>query len=449
MHVLMTVHGQPPELVGGTERHVEDLSSELCRRGHAITVVTGSLAHSVGETRVVGERREDGIRLRRVLRGEIEFEEWTKCHSPGVSRAFAAMLAELQPDVVHVHHWIRLTTDLVRQCWHAGIPSVVSIHDYSTTCPIHHRVLRDGSFCRRAPGPEHCGECLRPQLRPWRGDDEVARVLALRQSDFANELRLANVLSPLSADLRSGLGELAVAEADRMLVQPFASGLQLRRAPEPDPLARPLRILNLGRVTPLKGQHVLLEAVAATTNPRAFEVHLAGPVDDAAYGARLDQLAVGLRVVRRGGYEYSALERETHHLAVLPSLCRETYGLVLDEVQSLGLPAFATRFGAHAERIGAGGATFAPGDARSLAALLDRAEQDRAWLARLRANVPPPRSFARLTDFFEECYRRAIAEGPRAVDDRFDLQGHLEDLALRVDSRERALWARGLGTPGP
>lgn len=130
MHVLMTVHGQPAELIGGTERHVETLASGLRRRRHQVTIVSGSLGFRTGEVAWQDERRADGVLIRRLLRGDIHFEEWNKTYEPTASRAFGQMLDELRPDVVHVHHWLRLTTDQVRQSWRRGIPSVVSIHDY-------------------------------------------------------------------------------------------------------------------------------------------------------------------------------------------------------------------------------------------------------------------------------------------------------------------------------
>ena len=43
MRVMLAVHGYPPELDGGTERHVEGLATGLIARGHDVTVLAGTL----------------------------------------------------------------------------------------------------------------------------------------------------------------------------------------------------------------------------------------------------------------------------------------------------------------------------------------------------------------------------------------------------------------------
>jgi glycosyltransferase involved in cell wall biosynthesis len=64
----------------------------------------------------------------------------------------------------------------------------------------------------------------------------------------------------------------------------------------------PLRVAFLGRISPVKGTDVALEALAHVTTPVRFEIY--GPVEDAAYWARCERLVEALpphvEVVLRG-----------------------------------------------------------------------------------------------------------------------------------------------------
>ena len=133
MKIVFVLHGFPPECVGGTERVVESLARELLRRGHEVHVIAGSLA--LGSPAAVTRNVHDGIPVTRIRRNDLYFDDWDKGWHPGVADAFRAELQALKPDLVHVHHWIRLSRDLVRTAVGAGFPVVASLHDYTASCP--------------------------------------------------------------------------------------------------------------------------------------------------------------------------------------------------------------------------------------------------------------------------------------------------------------------------
>ena len=98
---------------------------------HEVVVACGSLR--VAPSEVVDEEQHDGLRVLRLHRDDLYFESWWKSFSPDVSERFARLLADQRPDVVHVHHWIRLTSDLVRTARAAGCTTAVTLHDYYTS----------------------------------------------------------------------------------------------------------------------------------------------------------------------------------------------------------------------------------------------------------------------------------------------------------------------------
>ena len=145
---------------------------------------------------------------------------------------------------------------------------------------------------------------------------------------------------------------------------------------------------------PLKGADVVVEAVrelAVRIGAERVRLHLAGAEPDAAFAARLRELAEGLDVVFHGAFDAPELGEHPAtavHAMVSGTRAHESWGLVLDEALQLGLPAVLPRSGAFVERAGDWALTYEPCDPASLAAALGRLEGEAGLLARLRGAIP-------------------------------------------------------------
>ncbi|WP_293876992.1 MULTISPECIES: glycosyltransferase family 4 protein [unclassified Sphingomonas] len=143
-----------------------------------------------------------------------------------------------------------------------------------------------------------------------------------------------------------------------------------------------LRIGTLGRLHPVKGYDVLIEALAQVTTATPFEVAIAG---DGAERATLESLAAARSVtgVRFIGYAADpAAFLATCHLYVQPS---RSEGLCVGahEAMQAGLPVVASRVGELAESVvdGVTGRLVPPGDAAALARALTACLAEPAALA--------------------------------------------------------------------
>lgn len=436
MKVLLVVHGYPPELEGGTERHVQSLAQGLAAKGHEVVVLAGTLDWSPRLRR--SSELVDGVRVVKIHRDDLHYERWNRLYHPGVSRLVAELIAEVQPDVMHVHHWLRLTGDLVRQGIVQRVPVVVTLHDFTPSCPVLHRILPDGTWCNTPTETAPCGDCLSGKHHPAGSrDDRVDARLELRRMDFHNELKLASRVFALSRSQMDRMRSVLGSDQPEIEIQPFVTAEKLRCSPNPAP-PPPLRVATFGRIGEFKGQHVLLRALSQCRHREHIELHVHGSFESKEYEARLVSLATGCRVVWHGRYDYSDLEQAAYHLVVLPSIGHETYGLILDEARMLGLPSLVSNRGAYPERIGEGGEVFRAGDDADLARRLDRLFEEPARLEGLRRAVQPPHTFDEVLDFVEQKYTVVIAEGISPQQDRFDFARHLELEYSRSDSFERA-----------
>lgn len=448
MKVLLAAHGYPPELVGGTESTVRALAHGLARAGHEVVVVCGTLRHEQGFRRSLEHDEVDGKRLRvhKIHRADLYFDHWQKSASARAARAFQDVLREERPDLVHVHHWIRLSRDLVHRAAQERIPAVVTLHDLWTTCLVTFRVRPEsGAFCHEPLAPSPCIRCASqvPPRTPWRGYEEQGIALLERRTDLARELELARaVLAPTRAHAEAVTRYLGLAP-ERLSLRVVPHGRDLGLAPRA-PLAPPARHGRLelgawGHLYRLKGADHVLRALARLPAGRV-RLHLAGGEPEPAFAAEVHALARGLDVRFHGPYEAAALGAHpvsAVHAFVSGTLAHESWGLVLDEAVALGLPLVLPRAGAYAERLreGEGALFYAPGDERELAAVLARLHDEPGLWEDLRARLPAPGEFVPSMAehvrvhlaVYEEALRAGAPPGVRPVPERERLWQAAED----------------------
>ncbi|MDP6423691.1 MAG: glycosyltransferase family 4 protein [Planctomycetota bacterium] len=393
MKILHVVHGFPPEHEGGTELYVARLAHAQADAGHDVVVVAGT-AFDQFDGFVEQPAPSGDVRLLRITKPGHMHDRWDHGASEAVDDALADLLQRERPDVVHVHHWLRLTRAVVATAKRAGVRVVVTAHDAFATCPRIFRVREDEAFCQRELSVASCLSCV-----PRDGDMDdsyVAAELDHFMADMVRELDLADaVIAPSEAQAQL-LARFAPPLAGRVEVVPHAWLVESCGGGDvggwtPDS-GRPLRVAHWGHLLPFKGVHLLLESIRDLADDRV-EVVLWGTADDLAYRERLDALASGLRIERRANFTHEDLAGLRADVAVFPTMAHESYSFVVSEAFALGLPVLASHRGALPERVGSAGWTFAPGDVSGLTALLRRLLDEPDQLVSMRDAIPPPRSF--------------------------------------------------------
>ncbi|MEW6741199.1 MAG: glycosyltransferase [Planctomycetota bacterium] len=407
MRVLQVAHGFPPEVVGGTERYVETLCRGLLAAGHDVRVVAGSLRYTGRtETETI---EQDGLTVVRLRRGDLYFDSWDKAYHPHLERLLEAEFEAFRPALVHVHHWVRLTSTVVRTAARAGVPAVATMHDLYLTCPRVFRVREETVLCERELSAESCLRCV-PRWT-FQGDDEIRSSIEAYRDDVAGEAACLRVAIAPSLSHAAHLDRFQPALRGKLQVIPHPSLTAIAPAKRSAP-GEKLRVACWSHLHPLKGQHLLLQALSRLGQPDRVAVDLYGDAFLDDYRERLHHLAEGFDVTFRGPYLPADLSRSVIDVAVIPTMARESYSFILDEAAALGPPVLAADAGALAERATERVRLFRRGDPTDLALKLQELIDDEPRRRRMERAPPPPTvSLQEHTARVLKIYERAVQEG--------------------------------------
>jgi len=386
MRIALVTQYFPPDFLGGVEVVVRAQARALQARGHALTIVTGTDQLHAGAD--VIQREHEGLAVRVLPRHPSE---------PYTLELARPRLCDLTlslvrgAELVHLHHWSTLSSDLVRRASEHA-PVVVSLHDLFVTCPRFLRVSPHPALvCPERGEYEPCARCIEPEAGDMSMADRLAG-LSARARGFEAELeRAERILVPSRSHARL-LAPLIGPAAERIRVLGHGHCRDLARFSKQHAVwdgTRPLRVLHCGNLCREKGTLDLVQSLATLPTGK-LELVLAGRFVSSGFEAELRSAAGGLALELSGEYDERELARvaATCDLAAFPTRAWESYGLVLDEVLSLGLPAWISDRGAMHERLGGAGRVLPAEDGAAWSAAFSSLLRDPAALEAQRASVP-------------------------------------------------------------
>jgi glycosyltransferase involved in cell wall biosynthesis len=298
--------------------------------------------------------------------------------SKGLQRAFyardvyenvAKLVATAKPDVALVQHYLRkLSPSLLVALKEAGVPIVVRLSDFAMLCPEAH-MLRDGRVCRLCV--TH-GLLSSVRYRCVQGSLAASGAVCASMwfAKWRKYFDLIDYFIAPSAILREEMIEGGY-DGSRIVVLPtFVDAAQY----DPD-ADRKKRVVYIGRLTPEKGVHVLLDAFERVLGREGLsdvELLVVGEGEPAYAGelvARARRISPQVKFV--GALDAEAVRRLLTGalLSVVPSLWYENLPNAILESLAAGTPVVASDLGSMAEVLRGtdAGFLFRPGDANDLA----------------------------------------------------------------------------------
>jgi glycosyltransferase involved in cell wall biosynthesis len=334
-----------------------------------------------GENRVVEQEFEAlvalGHDIEAFVRHSDEIESWPTWRkatlparviwNPASRRDLAEALDRFRPDVVHIHNTFpMLSPSVLYACRDAGVPVVVTLHNYKLLCASG-SFFRDGAVCHDCAGgtptPALIHGCYRGSVFAT-----VPTVLSARTHRRAwRDLVSAYVF---------------VSDSQRRLLagidfDPERTFVKHNLVPYDGPVgaARRRQVAYLARLDPAKGAPLLMKAwdtYRALAGDDALRLVIAGsgPLHDEVAAWAEDRPSVELagHLTKQECFKLIGRSRAV----ILPSEWEETFGLVAVEAMAVGVPLLAAGHGSFPDLVsdGVDGALFEPGRPDTLAKLL-------------------------------------------------------------------------------
>lgn len=401
--------------VGGLELSVAALARAQVSRGRVVAVATAPHPDAPK-----GEDL-DGAQIHRLPMAMAQvpgaYTDPTRLFFPPVpdprfSRAFAGLIRDFRPDVIHAQGWILYS--VAGAARRAGVPVVVTAHDHSQVCATKIMLYHGRSLCS-GPGLRKCIGCAYSHYGP-KGIPLAAGLHQLgsrRHRDVAQWIAISSALAargsaPRPAD-RGPIDVIPTFIDDDLLV--LASDERTAARPDFVPSTGPY-LFYAGALGAYKGIEVLLDAHARL---RADGVNvplvLAGlPRPD----FRIDDRP---GVVVATNVPQQAVVAAWRHavVGVVPSLVPEGFGRVAVECLAAGTPCVVSALGGLLDVVADGveGLHVPPGDAQALARVLQRLLSDEALRTRLGAAGPAKAArftLSRVIPQVDEVYLRVLAD---------------------------------------
>ena len=334
---------------------------------------------------------------------------------------FQELLAEFSPDVVHLHSFSdRCGLSHARAAKAAGVRVVVTVHAPGFSCFKGTLIDGKGSVCDGALRERRCTRCRLQYggLPPW-----LAIVVALHngwpvpveaQGALAHVFTFRQVTAAFQqawlelSELADSIHVLAAWSRDVLLRQGItAEKVHLIRTAGPPPLPPRqrvpmqdgvLRLVYWGRCHPVKGLHLVIEAILGLPRDAPVQFDCYGPYWDGGYGQQLLRRINGdprFRVLGQLPKDQLLPKLQAYDLAVVPSTWLETGPLTVLEAFAAGLPVAGSDLGGIKELLeGVEGCFRLPLEAEAWKIFLATLLQDSKPL--IQAQIPKPSQFSDL-----------------------------------------------------
>ncbi len=435
MKVLIVVHQFFPAHFYGTERLVLNLSKQMQRMGHKVKVLTYAFNEKDGLTTKSGalyrEYTYQGVPVVSICHiGRLPPENFF-IYDDQLGWILDAILAEEQPDIIHVCHsmWIG---EVIRSAKKKEIPVLMTLTDFWMMCPRGIASTPEGSLCE---GTGDGKKCLSDCYPGYSWKSKIAERFEQTKEIFSYASRVVAATCFLKLMFESQ------GHVQDITIIPFGKDYKdIHKKKRTYNLDSNIIIGYLSSLTPHKGAHILIEAFIRV-NPKNIRLKIYGdPRSAPAYFDLLIKVSQGHEGIEFcGPYEYEEMPKifDITDIIAVPSIWWENSPLVLLRAQAHNVPAIVSELGGLSEIItnGKDGFTFNVGDSdpnydsvKTLSMIIRKISDNPRILNDINAGIrSPPRIEEEAFEY--ECLYQTIVASKRSssLQDNTSFQRNQDD----------------------
>jgi glycosyltransferase involved in cell wall biosynthesis len=456
MKILLASHLFFPRHSAGTEVLTLELARSLRRKGHDVHIVTCTRHEDLDARKApwLTEEQYDDFTVSHLNFGTKDNTVSVAHHidSPARLSLLENRVIELSPDLVHFHHIHGFSAAAISKIKLLGIPVFYTATDFWAIC-TRTTLYRpqDNSVCSGPETSAKCLSCAKPGLTDWMAraaiaasNNRTAKLSDAIMQVFFLKNRLSSITGHLNAANRViaatnfQAGMLTQYGVDKNLIHIVPYGVRLGDLPPQAELPRafdvanPLKVVFIGSLIPIKGLHILLEALCRLPREKLecidLRIYGAASNDNSDYYTLLNDYVSRLHGTAKfsGTFrhdEIGAVMRSAH-LCVVPSIWYENAPLVLCSAIAAGTPVLVSKMSGMTEIIEEAktGKSFNTGDSSELATTLMNLVDDPAWIKNaMSQQVNSYRTPDDYCDVIESLYSTAINDSKSASYSRCDI----------------------------
>lgn len=348
MKLLYLVHQFLPEYYAGTEKFVFNISSMIQKSGNVVKVVTYSFYDDSFYDKKVGhlmikEFTYKGIPVIAIKHGDTTSDINLNLVDKDMYELAKIIITKEEPDIIHIGHIMRLTSEWIRASRELNKPYIITLTDFFLICP---KITLQASTNVLCSGPEGGIACHK--LCP-----EIPSYLVEKRVEIIEDILLnaARVISPSKF-----LASIFMKEFQNLKIETLNHGISYSKIKQNRTIYKEGHDLHFGyagSISPHKGVHILLDAFRGVDFDNIYlKIYGSGP--DAMYIKNLKNMVkddariefCGVFSEEQVGDIFSQID-----IIVIPSICYESYSLVMHESLACNVPVIVSNIGGTAEKI--------------------------------------------------------------------------------------------------
>lgn len=130
MHLLVIIHGYPPNYNAGSEVYSQSICNELSKH-HQVSVFTREENPYLPCFSIRKEALKKNLTL--YITNNAQSKE--RYRDEKLDQEFAKLISRIQPDIAHVGHLNHLSTGIIDELNKCAIPIIFTLHDFWLMCP--------------------------------------------------------------------------------------------------------------------------------------------------------------------------------------------------------------------------------------------------------------------------------------------------------------------------
>ena len=439
MKIIFVLNHFLPDQLGGTEVYVFNLMQQLTLKGLNVIAVIPNYGKDKTEEYFVGKQRvikfaEPSEVDRSLIMGKID---------PKGLIYFGEILKKENPDIVHFHDLEAgngITVRHIEISKQMGFKNIMTFHLSGYSCQTGNLMYKDKIYCDGKIKVEKCSACYYESKNAGFFVTSVLHTLSsilfkigIDSTGWNNKLGTAVSFSFLIKKLKANLEKIAFnCEAlisltewyKKILIQNglpadkisfISQGLTTQAVSKNEERTQPdyLKIIFVGRISSLKGVHLLIKAVSELDeNNSMLDIYGHDLNDD--YSHYLKTLSGKMSNINWKGVlvpEQVVTTMSNYSVLCLPSTFSEMSPLVIQEAFAAGIPVIASNVYGNAEQIsdGKNGWLFTFNDSHDLRSKLQQLITDPSLIENAKKHIQPVKSFVNVAEEHIHLYKSISA----------------------------------------